>query len=353
MKITKNNKIIYLEVLRLIAIIFVIFNHTSNDGFLLFSSQQPNSLTYWIYAFFSVFCKFAVPIFFMISGILYLKKDDLDLKYLFKKRILKMIIILIIFSLIIFCNDVYINEANFSLKLFLKSLITCNISVTMWFLYMYIIFLLLLPLLKMIANQINIKMINYLILLAILFDGVLPCIYFLLFKETLVYNSFLSPVWSINIIFIYPLIGYFLNEKITINNPKKKLIILWIINFILIIITNLITYYQSKITGNIEEQTFYNCFVIINAITIFLTSKVLLNNTKYIQSLGKYTFGIYLIHVVIIKLSIFQKLIISFKNLNINSGLFAILLTLLIYLISLIITFILSKIPILKKLVGF
>ena len=57
----EKNKIIYLEILRIIAAFFVIFNHTGNDGFFLFSLKSSNHLPFWIYAFISVFCKFAVP----------------------------------------------------------------------------------------------------------------------------------------------------------------------------------------------------------------------------------------------------------------------------------------------------
>lgn len=58
-----NRNYLYIEILRIIACFFVIFNHTYTKGFMLFSTRQIGSLSYWIYMFISVFCKVSVPLF--------------------------------------------------------------------------------------------------------------------------------------------------------------------------------------------------------------------------------------------------------------------------------------------------
>ena len=70
LKVVENNvatkgKKIYIEVLRCIAIFFVIFNHTEEYGFDLYK-ETAETLPYIIYLTISIFCKAAVPIFFMI-----------------------------------------------------------------------------------------------------------------------------------------------------------------------------------------------------------------------------------------------------------------------------------------------
>ena len=62
----KNQKKLYLEVLRYIAIFFVIYNHTAENGFLLFMDNNRPRWAYFIYLFISQIDKMAVPIFFMI-----------------------------------------------------------------------------------------------------------------------------------------------------------------------------------------------------------------------------------------------------------------------------------------------
>lgn len=91
--ITKRN-LIYLDVLRIIAIYCVLFNHT--NGFLLYATHYPLPSSY-LYLIISILSKVAVPIFFMISGALLLGKDE-SYQELLRKRILKYTIVLIIIS---------------------------------------------------------------------------------------------------------------------------------------------------------------------------------------------------------------------------------------------------------------
>ena len=67
-----TSKRLDIELMRIVATFFVIFNHTGDKGFFLFSLYDAHSIQYWIYLFISVFCKFSVPLFFMIAGSLLL-----------------------------------------------------------------------------------------------------------------------------------------------------------------------------------------------------------------------------------------------------------------------------------------
>ena len=95
----EKQKLIYLEVLRIIAIFFVIFNHTGNQGFCLFTQKPVGSIQFWVYMFLSIFCKFAVPLYFTVSGALFLNRDPESLTKLWKKRICRMILVLLVISL--------------------------------------------------------------------------------------------------------------------------------------------------------------------------------------------------------------------------------------------------------------
>lgn len=69
-----TSKRLDIELMRIVATFFVIFNHTGDKGFFLFSLYDAHSIQYWIYLFISVFCKFSVPLFFMIAGSLLLNR---------------------------------------------------------------------------------------------------------------------------------------------------------------------------------------------------------------------------------------------------------------------------------------
>lgn len=74
-KLRHPKRLLHLDLLRLMAILFVIFNHTSDRGYFLFA-DSVGSWLYFPYMASSVLCKVAVPIFFMISGALLLPKEN-------------------------------------------------------------------------------------------------------------------------------------------------------------------------------------------------------------------------------------------------------------------------------------
>ena len=353
----KNNKILYLEILRILAAFFVIFNHTGINGFFLFSKYGVNTITFWLGAFFSIFCKFSVPMFFGISGILLLNKEE-SIKDIWKNRILKIFITLILISTLFYCYDVfYAKTETFNLITYIKKLYTNGNNIVLWYLYGYMAFLICLPFLRSIVKHLEDKHYYYLILIAILFNGIVPIIEWLFFKGKVTLYYKMYPTWIISELFIYPLIGYFMHYKYKFKNVKKELSLLWISNIILIFLCCFMIYYKGEIDGDILEansQAFHYSFVIVNFITIFLTIKHFFNNkeikpllSKIIYSLGECTFGIYLIHVLVknftFKIYIFIDSILRIKLLTSFLWVFVIMMA------SYIIVYILKKVPILKK----
>ena len=90
----------YLEVIRILAILMVMYNHSA--AFMSFSNQS--GVEYAISFLFSMVCKGAVPLFFMVSGALLLGKNESG-KDLFQKRILRMILVIVIFSFLYYMTS--------------------------------------------------------------------------------------------------------------------------------------------------------------------------------------------------------------------------------------------------------
>lgn len=87
---SKGKRRLDIECMRILAAFFVIFNHTETTGFFLFSYYDTHGIRYWLYLFISIFCKFSVPLFFMISGALMLNRISEPLKQLWHHRIFHM-----------------------------------------------------------------------------------------------------------------------------------------------------------------------------------------------------------------------------------------------------------------------
>ena len=96
----------HIDILRLLACFAVIINHF-DPGFLAFNTQPEGSLSYWCLLFLSVFCKFAVPLFFMISGALLLRKTE-SINQIITKRTSKVLLSLITTSVFYYFFEKYV-----------------------------------------------------------------------------------------------------------------------------------------------------------------------------------------------------------------------------------------------------
>lgn len=352
--ITKN---ISLEIMRIIAIFFVIFNHTGTLGFYLFSTYPVGSFFYWFYMPISVFCKFSVPLFFMISGALLLRKDE-SIKTVLKKRVLKTCIIILVINLIYYLFDIIQgnqvlygvgNIIDFGAFLF-----SGKISAFVWFLYSYLVYLIILPIIRKLTKQLCKNEYRYIFSIAVIVAVFKPI--FELFSNYELNSAF--NYLNINII-IYPLLGYYLFYCFNYSSlTGRKLSIAWIINVLLIGFSCFLIFYRMKKTGETTEgqsQQFHNMFVIFNASLVFVTIKkytMHFTNNRInfaIIQVSECVFGIYLFHILIMYLKpmkYFRDYLSTVSFAPLCIGLFY---CLVIFTVSLFLSFVLKRIPIIKK----
>ena len=87
-----------IELMRIIAAFFVLYNHTGANGFSKFLDYDPHTFHYWLYLFLSISCKVSVPLFLVIAGALMLGREPEPIKDLWRHRILHIFNILFIWS---------------------------------------------------------------------------------------------------------------------------------------------------------------------------------------------------------------------------------------------------------------
>ena len=131
----KERNLIHIDILRIIACVFVIFNHTGAIGFTKYLSYPIYSVHYWCWLFVSVLCKTAVPLFLMISGALLLNKEEISLYDLWVKKIARMVAVLFVFSFMHYCVKVIAGEEIFSIKSFLYVVYDRGWDVSYWYIY--------------------------------------------------------------------------------------------------------------------------------------------------------------------------------------------------------------------------
>jgi len=335
-----TKKEVYLEILRIIAICLVIFNHTGLNGYWLFTQRTPGTLSFYIYLFLSLFCKFAVPLFMAISGAVLLGRKDEPVKKN-AQRIFRIVIVLVVYSFIYYLQSIYLGECTFSWKDYVVNLIAGNISAHLWYLYLYLAFLISLPILRRLAQNLDDKLFAYMIILAVVFNGVIPCFEYAL-GFTL--NANVKVTWIGTNIVLCPCVGYYLH--------------IWIVNLLALIAEEILTIHWGIQTNEWKGEIYHNRFAIVNAIAIWMTVKCYLEKVNWGQrvqsvvlSVGKSTFGIYLIHVLLMRTNIYTKLLMYMRGNGMNAMVAVIFMCFFVLCISYFITMVMSKLWGMKKLV--
>ena len=296
---------LYLDLLRIIAILFVIYNHTSEKGYYLyaFDCSMPFKI---IYMSTGALIAVAVPIFFMISGSLLIPKEE-SLKDLYLKRVLRMVIVLAVFSVIQYAFNVIVNKEEFSIQFFFKNTLTDNIIPAYWYLYAYIAYLICLPFLRKLAKNMSNGEFKYLFILFLIIEGVFSLVLYVLYQGG--YNSFFV-IPFFNRIVIYPLLGYYMEHRVEESRYNVKGMLKWIL--LMIIVIALIVAMSIYRNLPYEEFTIYDKglfttgFTIILDVGVFYIAKMIFKQRKankgvsfILTALGSTVFGVYLTENII------------------------------------------------------
>lgn len=300
-----------LELMRVIACFFVIFNHTGENGFFRFSLCDSGSLRFWVYLAVSIFCKFSVPLFFMVSGALLLEREE-SLGRIWRHRIGKIALVLLAWSFFYYLDEVWLGWREFRLGDFAGQFLWGNWNLSFWYLYTYLAMLMTLPLLRKFAGSLTNREFVYLFSLAFVFSSLLPVLQYLLWQENHSFNSDFQLGWVCAQIFVCPLLGYFMRKRIPDFWSGRRLALLWAANLGGILVTAGLTVWKASLTGMLDEnhsQSFYNLFSVLNAASVFaactylagrgaaLRRPLLRRLCALLQSMGSCTLGIYLLHL--------------------------------------------------------
>lgn len=350
---TKRQKLLYLEILRIIAIFFVIFNHTNVNGSLAYTLMPTGSLRWFIYIGFSILCKFAVPLFFMISGALLLNKEE-TLGAVFKKRVLRVITLIFVAYGFYFVLDL-LNGYSLNIVEFLESIYRGSGMEHLWFLYAYLGFIISLPFLRSIARDLDWEKFLIIFVGVALLQFVLPILDFLIFRQTGALSGYLNNLWLFSQIVAFPLIGYYLEHHLTNKNKtrQKDIIILAFLAVSSLIISVLMTRYALFFTDYTE--LFFNAPAIFISTFLYVAIKRLfagrylpkwLNSS--LLSMGSSVLGIYIIHPLIqVKTG---SIAIFFINSRLGLLVSGLLWTLAVFLISYLIILMPKKIVLIGRL---
>jgi surface polysaccharide O-acyltransferase-like enzyme len=307
-----NNNIVWIDNLRVLATISVIFLHVSCPLLYKFETN-PN---WWCGNIYDSIMRFCVPVFVMITGALLLPKEY-DLKYFIKSKVTRIIFPFLFWSFMYLLFNLFVKKTrgensnildtfNFTL-IYIKK----GSSYHLWYVYMIIGIYLFIPIISKWIKICSEKEILYFLIIWVI--TIILNIPFI--------NNF-APNFNLTYFSGYLgflILGYYLSKK-TFKNLKslRQISILLFLTGALITIFG--TYFLSSRNGFYSDffHNFLTINVLIMAVGFFLYFKNLkINNITVIKIrnfISKYSYGIYLVHVLI--LTILYKIGFNFKLIN-------------------------------------
>lgn len=351
----KKERLIYLDLIRILCIFLVIVIHVVAP--VIVKSKVELSYNYVTMIIIDSICRCSVPLFVMVSGSLLLgNKKSISYKKILSK-IIKLLISLIIFSFFYNIVDKLFRGETFGIDFMKDSvrfILSGKQSNHLWFIYMIIGLYLIIPILNKVISCIEKKEVIYYFVLTIIFSSLIPMgLSFTKFSTYQVFSKFNLGVFNIYI--AYFLLGYYLNRINLNKNQIKKIYVSGLLSLLItIIMTLLFSMRRNVFCGIFFEYSSLNVFVYSIFVFIFLKnyfSKISISEKmrKNIIEVSLLTFGVFLIHEFIIDVftvyynTFFNRIRLDFPLIG------TLMFSIFVFLVSLLISFIISNIPILNE----
>ena len=285
------------EVLRLIAIFCVVFNHSQERGFELYMVQNVSAVNYFASLLLSIICKVAVPLFFMVSGGLLLHREE-PVSVTLRKRVPRVLISLVLFSGILYLFWIRWGYVEPGVLDFLRRLWSEGISAPYWYLYAYLGVMLMLPLLRPMAQHMSDSAFRYMIVLHVIFFGGSATVGALTGWGQI--NDSLQSMLLVPELF-YFLLGYYLVHRFSWEvMDRKKLFALWALAALSVGVMLGLAHLSVLRTGT-SGIGYHNGWMLFPVLAVYCTVRMLFAARsiptrlgKILLTLGSCVFGTYL-----------------------------------------------------------
>ncbi len=351
-----QNRAVHFDLVRFVATFAVVQLHVATPW--LWRELDLNS-PFWITClFFDVFGRAGVPVFLMISGALLLNKEE-SYPSFFKKRFVRVLVPLIFWTIVyeikILANHHYLQggvnwDTMYSI---LKNPISGPVYDHLWFLYMIVGMYLITPFLRRIIPVLTKTDLYYLLGLWIFSNVILPLVYN--------YSSFKL---GLNIPVVTAYLGFYVLGFYLMQykfNPRQ-IKITWFIFVASYLLNIFIVWLDSNMRDQVEP--FYlshhrpgifiqsiSAFILLEYYAMKAFTRYSEKKFKRLAFLGSLTFGVYLVHPLIIEL--FEGLLMYYYAPAIRFAPIIVIpvAAVVVISVSMLVVYIMQKTPILKKFV--
>ena len=341
---TEKSRSLSLDCTRIIAVLAVIMIHTVM-GFVNF---DISSLSYIWGNIFDSLSRVGVPLFIMVSGALMLdEKKKISVEKVFSKYILNIAFLFVLWSFIYMIPKMakaIIEDKPITFNYIIKHLVSGGFH--MWYLIMIIGLYLIIPVLKLFVKKENSDNIAYIILVSVIFMF-FPILLTCLSDLDSLFDVLCEQLARLEYGFIGVFPTYFITGWYVKHVGVKHKNTIYLSALISVFIITMLV----QITGNYSDAYSYsNILVYLYSLGVFTFINEICGNkvsSKIVEKLSNLTFGVYIVHIIVLEI-----VNMFFYNAHITP--FTIMIRFsLVTAISFIGSYIMSKIPGLRKLVRF
>lgn len=334
-----HDRLIYADVLRVIATIAVIFIHISAAWM---TSDIIGTSAWSIMNIYNIIARFSVPMFVMLSGMFLLDpQKQVSYKDIFFKYILRCLVALIVWGTFYNLTDLH-GITNISIATLFDSLVHTLMAKThyhLWFLYLIMGLYLVTPIIRFFIKRATKKRLVVFLISAFLITLIMS----LLSQD----YTIAARVKMIVGYIAYYVLGYYLKSY----DVKNKLAI-YVVGVISIIISIIMNDHFAR-AYDLINIPFFNDNLGVNtlfvAIAIFVFFKSLdLKENKIITLLAKISFGIYLSHDYFISILVS----LGFSTLTFTPLIMIPLFVAIVFLGAFIVAYVIRKIPYIGKMIA-
>lgn len=355
-----KNKITYVSFMNVIAAVSVVILH-SDSSFWDYSTGSYWAITNVIEST----LYFAVPLFFMLTGVTLIDYHErYSTKTFFKKRFLKTVVPFLFWSLfgMLWASRKTLwamvtgqphGELGWTAEKIIKGFVNGTFTQIYWFFIPLFCIYLVIPFFAAIPKEKRVKIYTYAIFGSLVLNYTLPfvsavCKEYAPFTVYTTYTMFVSHQYL-----IYPLIGYVLHKT---DLKLKYRLIIYAVALVGLLTFMLGTYYRTRDAGKLDGlfRGYYNLPCVLYSAGVFLFIKQAASRIKsekvirfftYFQS---YTFPVYLMHRYV--LDVFEENL-SLVHIQKASLLYVFAAAALAIVLCVLITWVLRKIPVLRRVV--
>lgn len=296
-------RVLYLDCLRILATFAVMILHIS-AGY--WHGSDPHGLTWQCFNLYNSLSRWCVPVFVMISGALFLERNQ-SLSRLYRKNILRIV------TAFLFWSAAYVLVSALNGEHTAGELLIAFLTghYHMWFLFMIAGIYMIIPLVQKITASKNLT--KYFLLLWLVFSVLLPQVTSLLSLKFDTAAALLSSVRSntefhFTVGYVgYFVAGYYFNKTELSISWRRLIYAIGVCGFAgTVVLSSLISLWKNE-----PSQMFYGYFslnVLLEALFVFVLGKYLFGIIRFskrverlITTLSQYSFGAYLVHAMVIE----------------------------------------------------